>query len=229
MQNNTTPPSQNFTQTWQYKTENILKIIFIITSFIYLPLTYFKIIQISIGILTCIFGIIRQLGPISLTKEYLAKLIARDFTTTMLYLITLFSISKANFAFMLPVNVFFSIGASEFVKRTNISFLKHEKILKVADSIVKVKGEFKRGRVYIELFLFFYSLCMIMKIGFFFPLFLFNYLRLKSQTNAIAYQTFFRFKSDIDGILSYNKIPNLVSVILKKFNGLFFKFVANIA
>lgn len=223
------PNKMAFIQTWQYKTENILKILFILTSFIYLPLTYFKPIQISIGLLACIFGIIRQLGRIQFNKIYLAKFIARDFTSTMLYLVTLFGISKANFAFMLPVNIFFSIGASEFCLRTDMKIFRFAKVLKVSESIVRVKNEFKRGRCYVEMFLFFYSLAMVMKIGFFFPLILFNYLRLKSQTNPVAFQTFFTFRNDINCLLSNPKIPTSLGVVFKKINGLFFKFIANIA
>jgi hypothetical protein len=231
MNNNQQNPQTNndFVFGWKYKLENFSKIIFILCSFIYLPLPYFKAFQITSGLLACVMALERQLGSIQFTKEFLAQVLMKDFTSTIFYLLLLSSIDKANFAFMFPVNIFFSIGASEFIIRSNVNFLKFDKLDAAARNIVRVKNDFKRGRCYVELFLFIYSLLMIFKVGFFFPLFFFNYLRLKSQTDPISYNTYFTFRNELIANLSNPKIPSAIGTIMKKVIFYFFKVVTNLA
>ncbi len=196
-----------------------------IASFVYLPHTKWKAIQITLGLFACFLGLNRQIGTPRLTKEYLAKFFQKEFGTTLLYLLTLFMIDKPNFAFMFPVNLYFMIGLSDFILLTKLSIFNFEKIHSICTTISKNKNDFKRGRVYIEFFLFIYAIIMMKKIGFIFPLFLFNYLRIRAIMNYHGYQVFKTFQQDIDKKLQNSRIP--MSSYIMKFNKFFFDFLTN--
>lgn len=62
---------------------------------------------------------------------------------------------------------------------------------------MKNRNDFKKGRSYVELFLFFYSLLMIKKIGFIFPLMMFSYLRLRGTFERFSYLSYITLRNEI--------------------------------
>ena len=107
----------------------------------------------------------------------------KDFGQAVIYLLPLISISHLTLVYTLPLCIFFLIGFSHFVIKSepkvfNFGFMKN-----MAVTVTQNANDFKKARTYIELLLFFYSVIFFMKIGFMIPVSLFMYLRLKGSIN----------------------------------------------
>jgi len=133
-----------------------------------------------------------------LTKDYFLAALSNDFGISVFYMVIIISINVLSSFLWLPINIHFALGASEFLTRTDISFLKREFILKYARMIVGLRNDIKKSRHYIEFFMMFYFIFMTL-LGYFSLVVLLiyvHYVKFKYKCNQEARQV-------IDGIKNW--------------------------
>ena len=201
-----------YTTSRLFKLEGFLKIGFILTTFLYIPIAHFKFIQLLTGFAASGLGLFRQQGAIKLSKDYLIATILSDFGSSMLYLLMLVFLESPSIAFFLPLDIYFSIGASEFLTRGKVEFLlKFEKVKSITHVILTTKEELKKARVYVEVFVFVYLLVLTImrKVSVLPVLVSFNYLRIRGMS-VIGKHVYWTFKCDLDKALG--RVPILAKV-----------------
>ena len=222
MNNSTQSQKVDFTKQLPFKIENILKLVFCAISFI--SLFYSKIILIGLlsGLAACMMGLIRQIGPVKFTKDYLAAFIRNDFGNTLFYIALLFLVQGPNIIFSFPVMLFFAIGLGELALRSDLKFLKSEWVQAKANVVVAYKNDIKVSRCVVELLLFFYSIILLFmsRIGVMYPIMMFNYLRIRGMANQVCNQTFNLVKNKILGKLNGFALPGM-SILIKVVNFFF--------
>lgn len=178
---NTTTASPTF-KVQLYRIESWLKLIFVVFSLIHLPLKNYSAIILSLGIITCVLGLRRQLKGFRFSKEALATAMTKDFGVGALYLISMFLVNNPLRLFCLPMTLYFVLGFANFVKLEKVYFFqKIEKVDRVLTVISQNSNSLKVAKLYIEFFLFFYSIVLVCmgKVGFVIPLALYNMLKLR--------------------------------------------------
>ena len=196
-------PEEYYQTSKMFKIEGYLKIGFIISTLLYLPISYFKIVQLSIAVTASIMGLIRQKGPVKLSKDYLISSILTDFGSSLLYILLIAFLENPSMAFFLPLDVYFAIGASEFITRSKLeSLLKFEKVKSIIGVILQTKEDLKKARIYVEVFVFLYLIVLtcLRKIGLLPVLIAFNYLRIRGMSN-LGKQVYWTFKVDLETVL----------------------------
>ena len=186
---------------------------FIISTLIYLPISYFKLVQLSLAVIASIMGLIRQQGQIKLSKDYLIASIMSDFGSSLLYILMVAFLENPSMAFFLPLDVYFAIGACEFITRSKMqSLLRFEKVKRITGIILGTKEDLKKARVYIEVFVFFYLiiLTVMRKIGLLPVLVAFNYLRIRGMSN-VGKQVYWVLKVDLERVLG--RVPFLAKAV----------------
>lgn len=217
----------HFTKRTPYKVEGFLKLGFCLLSFITVFATKVSFIGSIIGLSACVMGIYRQIGRVQFNKQYLANFMKNDFGLTLFYIFLLFSIRGIKVVFCFPVVLFFMIGVSEMILRSEVSIFSGQWFQSKAQVMVSYKDDIKRGRCLVELVLFFYSIFLLFwgRMGFLFVVMLFNYLRIKGMANPIANSTFNETRYNLVDKLNRFSLPG--KTILIKIVEFFFKLLIN--
>jgi hypothetical protein len=168
-----------------FKIEGWLKIIFIATTLLYLPVRYYNFFQFVLAFVICYCGIRRSIKAFPIALSTLKEIALNEFGICLLYIVLLASVNEPSMVFFLPIDLYFLIGVAEFIIRAKPAFLSKIETVNAGAKIIQTnKNLIKVSRTFCEVFLFFYSILMTIlgKMSFLVPLVAFNYIRLKSAS-----------------------------------------------
>lgn len=175
----------DYTKDILFKVEGWMKVIFIVTTLLYLPVPNYKMIQLALATAICVLGVRRQINSFTLSLSTLRDISLNEFGCSMLYVIFLLCVPDPSMAFYFPLVLYFLIGVSEFITRSKPSLLtRFEKVMAVTEVIKSTKDLIKVARAYCEVVLFFYVVVITLmgKMHFLAAIMCFNYLRLKGAS-----------------------------------------------
>lgn len=184
-----------------FKVEGWLKVAFVLTTLLYLPIANYKYLQLAIATAICVLGIKRQVQHFTLSKETASKVLLGEFGNSLIYVVFLLSVNEPSMAFFLPLDLYFLIGISEFITRSKPGLLTRFSQVNQASEVIKVhKDLIKVARSYCEVFLFFYCVVLIFmgRINFLSAILAFNYLRLKGAS-PLGRWTFLEMQREVIG------------------------------
>lgn len=204
-----------------FHAEGLLKIIFILGTFVgqFFPSLHFYLL--ASGFATCLLGIYRQLGRPEFNQEYLQAFLSNDFSTGIFYLISIATLSSRGPFIYLPVIMQFILGVAEFESRTEYVFLKYSKVQVFLEAIKNMKAEIRVAKAYAEFFNLFYFLLLIFlgRMTIMIMLIYINFLKFKYKLNRTSHDV-------IDNIRSFAKakvsmLPGVGILLSKAVDGLF--------
>ena len=192
-----------------YKLEGYFKIGFILSTLVYLPFPKFNTFQLFLAIAASILGIRRQFGPVQFNKEYAISVLTSDFGSSILFILLLFFVELPSMVFFLALDLFYIIGAAEFINRAQVGILTRiPKVKEITQAIIGQKEQIKRARVYVEFFLFFYMIVLVFmrKLNLLPILIMFNYLKIRG-TGGVPKEVYGKLRTDFETKLGF--IPGL--------------------
>jgi len=192
-----------------FKVEGWLKVAFLITTLLYLPIAYYKYLQLIIGAAICVLGIRRQIPKFTFSKETAGKVLLGEFGNALIYIVFLLSVNEPSMAFYLPLDLYFLIGISEFVTRCKPALLtRFTQVNQAAEVIKSQKDLIKVARTFCEVFLFFYCVILTVmgKLNFLSAILAFNYLRIKGGSQ-IGRWTLLEMQREVVG--KVQRVPTL--------------------
>jgi hypothetical protein len=195
-----------------FKAEGWLKVVFVITTLLYLPIANYKYLQLAIAFGICVLGINRQVQTLTLSKETAAKIFLGEFGNALIYILFLLSVDEPSMAFYLPLDLYFMIGISEFVTRSKPQLLtRFEQVAQASEVIKTHKDLIKVARTFCEVFLFVYVVALVIMghIGFFSALLAFNYLKIKG-VSPIGRWTLLEMQKEI--VAKVQRVPMIAKV-----------------
>lgn len=204
-----------------YHVEGLLKVVFVLMAFIGQFMDFLGLATLLTAFVICLLGIYRQIGPVKLTKEYAADLMANEFGVTIFFIFSIFTISNRGPFIYLPLILQFAIGIAEFEVRTTYSFLKIEKLKTFFAAILQMKNEIKVGRAYIELFNVFYFILLVClgKSTLILILIYGNFIKFKYKLNQSTHYAVNSTKAFLK--LKSQRIPGVGMLIGKAVDGVF--------
>ena len=202
-----------------------MKLVFCVLAFFQLPIKHYQSIVLILGVVICLMGLFRQKRGVEFTKAYWAHALCTDFGQTILYLIMMFGVDNPLRLFCLPVSLLFALGFAEFLNiEKPYFFLQFDKVKNLFEYLRLNKNDLKKSKLFMEFFLFVYSLFLVFVAGgnLFTPIFLMNFLKIRKMNPL--YKTFMdEFFGEIGNALegSTNPVLKGMSSVWKYFIKLF--------
>ena len=212
----------SFFQHKLYHIEGILKVIFLVLTFVTQFSNYAKMGCFAIGLITCYLGMTRQIGRIQINKDYLQKALVNEFGVTIFFLMSLVGVQTLTVFNWLPASLHFLIGATEFIIRGGYKILQNQSLLDFSEVVRNWKNEINVAKGYLELFSLFYYI-VITLMGRFSILIIFiygHYLKFRYKLNQYSKYAIDTTRSELK--LKVAAIPVLGKLLDKVIHGLFY-------
>lgn len=168
-----------------YHIEGLLKVLFIVGSFIvqFLPFLHLHLMLICAA--TCFLGLYRQHGRPRFNQEYLAEFMSNEFGMALFYLLSVCSMPSRGPFIYLPLMMHFVLGVTEFELRTSYPFLKFSKVQGFLQAVGQMKHEVRVAKAYAEFFNLFYFLVLILlgKMSLLFIIIYVQFVKFKFKMN----------------------------------------------
>lgn len=215
------PRTRDYSSDKAYMLEGFCKCLFVILTFLALPIPYSKWLTLAVGMGSCILGMVRQIGSVLMSKEYFLKALGNDFGISMFYIIIIISIPQLTSFLWLPVNIQFILGVAEFLPRSQIGFLQKEFVQKYCRALTLNRTDIKRSRHYVEFFMIFYFVIMAC-VGFHSVIIVLIYVHYVKFKYKLNYET----QVVINGIKNWlngkaNSVGSAAVILNKIINGFF--------
>lgn len=204
-----------------YHIEGLLKIVFIVGSFIvqFVPFLHLHLMLICAA--TCLLGLYRQHGRPKFNQEYLTEFMSNEFGMSLFYLLSVCSMPSRGPFIYLPMMLHFLLGVTDFEPRTTYGFLKIPKVQGFLQAVSQMKNEVRVGRAYAEFFNLFYFLLLIIlgKLGILFIIIYVQFVKFKFKMNQTTHLMVNNTKNFLKEKIA--RVPAISALLGKVIDGLF--------
>jgi hypothetical protein len=212
---------RDFASNKLYHIEGLLKVVFIIGSFVVQFLPFLHLYLMLACLATCVLGLYRQHGKPRFNQEYLAEFMSNEFGMALFYLLSVCSMPSRGPFIYLPILMHFLIGTAEFEVRTTYALLKFSKIKDFLQAVQGMKNEVRVGKAYAEFFNLFYFLVLIIlgKMSILFIIIYLQFVKFKYKMNQTSHLVINNTKNWLKGKIEV--IPGVKVILGKVIDGLF--------
>jgi hypothetical protein len=204
-----------------YHVEGLLKVVFIVGSFIVQFLPFMHLYLMLACAVTCLLGLYRQHGRPRFNQEYLGEFMSNEFGMALFYLLSVCSMPSRGPFIYLPLLMQFVLGVADFEPRTNYVFLKFSKVQGFLQAVSQMKHEVRVGKAYAEFFNLFYFLVLIAlgKMSILFIIIYLQFVKFKYKMNQTSNLMVNNCKNWLKEKVA--RVPAISAVLGKAVDGLF--------